>query len=88
MYFHEATLTCVASFINGYQSAAVKLGVPLRIGGLRGFTEYVAQTLQLSCTTQGWHTLILHSCGGQQEQALSQFYELFDAYCKQSYPAA
>ena len=88
MYFHEATLTCVASFISGYQSAAAKVGVPLRFGDLPGFTEFVAQRLQLSSATQNWHSLILHSCGGQQEQALAQFYELFEAYVQHSTPVA
>ena len=88
MYFREATLSCVASFIDGFQSAAAKLGVPLHVGRLPGFTEFVAQQLQLSSAAQGWHSLILYSCGGQQEQALVRFYELFEAYIQQSTPVA
>lgn len=87
MFFREGTLTSLASFTDGFQSAAAQFGLPLQLD-LRDLTRFVEDRLRMPGTTADWHSLILLACDGDHTQALQRFYDLFDAYLADRYSEA
>jgi hypothetical protein len=80
MYLGEATLTALWRFINGYEAASHLHGIEEERDPPFGeFHEFCARYFQSSATA-GWCAIILADNFGQEEQALRQFFPLFDEF--------
>ena len=51
---------------------------------LRGFNEWVAEHYNWPESTVGWANIILKECGGDEDNALKTFFELYDAFKNKS----
>jgi hypothetical protein len=80
MWLGEATLTALRRFTDAYQFALMQHGIDERLDPPLGeFHDFCARYFQ-SASEAGWCRIILADNFGQEEQALRQFFTLFDDF--------
>jgi hypothetical protein len=80
MWLGEATLTALWRFTDAYQFALTQHGIDEHLDPpLHEFHDFCARYFQ-SASEAGWCRIILADNYGQEEQALRQFFALFDEF--------
>jgi hypothetical protein len=80
MWLGEATLTAMWRFTDAYQLALTQHGIDEPLDPPLGeFHDFCARYFQ-SASEAGWCRIILADNFGQEEQALRQFFPLFDQF--------
>ena len=83
-FIPENTISNVAAFMAGYETAIYDKGVvihdPLVIK-CGDFTEAVAKATGTSLAEQyGWRRILLDHCGGDEELAYTKFFEILEEF--------
>ena len=86
LYMGVKSITCLQQYIHGVMEGLSLAGAPrqetlfpLPLHAFL-FSEYVARRFGFFGSTAGWKSMLLKTCGGDEEKAFDQFYEVWDAY--------
>lgn len=75
MYLDKPSITCLHSFLNGYLSQRIYLGLDREGSGIEGFQEWIQERAKTK-VSQSWAGIILFISGSER----SAFYGFFDDF--------
>ncbi|MCW5316268.1 hypothetical protein GTQ43_21350 [Nostoc sp. KVJ3] len=81
MFIDKPSITCLHSFLNGYLSGVIRLGLTQEGSETDGFNEWMQERAKTN-VSQSWAGIILFGSGSERT-AFYRFFEEFDQFLKQ-----
>lgn len=86
MYIGEKDIMCLRSFLDGFQFCLRQNNIPesKHLPSLPFFLfhEYTARHFRETSACKGYAAILKEHCKGDGEQALEQFFSLYDSFCE------
>jgi hypothetical protein len=81
MFIGDRGISALDCFISGYFYATLTNDIEVKDEfRFSEFHDWVAQYFKWKESTAGWRRIILQECKGDEEKALSKFFELYDKF--------